>query len=143
MVNFKLGTEASNYLAVAIDGRPDERDDWLSATISVQAGAFSGMIDATLLTCDFPRFRTQIELLYKALSGTANFETIEGQLQINLNGNERGGIAVDGMVQDRVGDGNKLHFQFEIDQTYLPRLIRELREIESEYPNKIHPSYPQ
>jgi hypothetical protein len=143
MANFKIGSDASNHLAVAIDGRPDERDDWLTATISVRVGAFTGTTDATLLTSDFPRFRTQLESLYKTLSGIALFETIEGQLRINLAGNERGGIAVEGRVQDRVGDGNELIFRFDIDQTYLPQIIRDLLMIESEFPNKIHPSYPQ
>lgn len=143
MALFKLGTDAGDHVIVEIDGRPDDRDDWLSATISVHAGAFSATIDATLVTCDFPRFRTQLEALYKTLSGSAAFDTIERQLEINCVGNERGGIAVDGFVQDRVGDGNELRFRFEIDQTYLPKIIAELQRIESDFPNKIHPSFPQ
>ena len=143
MSNFKIGAEESNYLSVTIDGRPDERDDWLSRTISIRAGAFSATLDATLLTCDFPRFRTQLESLYKTLSGDATFETIEDQLGFRLTGNERGGISVDGTVLDRVGDGNQLNFRFDIDQTYLRQIIRDVQIIETEFPNKIHPSYPQ
>lgn len=135
MASFKLGTDAGDRLIVEIDGRPDERDDWLAATISVHAGAFSATIDATLVICDFPHFRTQLEALHKTLSGSAAFDTIERQLKINCVGNERGGIAVHGIVQDRVGDGNELRFRFDIDQTYLPRIIQELRTIESEFPS--------
>ena len=143
MASFKFGTDAGDHLIVEINGRPDERDDWVSATIFVHVGAFSATIDATLVTCDFPRFRTQLESLYKTLSGSADFDTIERQLQINCIGNERGGIAINGTVLDRVGDGNELRFRFDIDQTYLPRIISELRDIESEFPNKIHPAFPQ
>jgi len=143
MASFKLGTEAGDHLIVEVDGRPDERDDWVSAKISVHMGAFSASIQATLVTCDFPRFRRQLESLYKTLSGSANFDTIERQLQITCIGNERGGIAINGTVQDRVVDGNELRFQFDIDQTYLPGLIAELKDIESEFPNKIHPAFPQ
>ena len=143
MASFKLGTDASDHVIVAIDGRPDERDDWLTATITVHAGAFFATIDATLMTCDFPRFRTQLESLYRTLSGSATFDTIERQLQVNCVGNERGGIAVDGLVQDRAGDGNELRFRFDIDQTFLPRIITDLQGIESEFPNKMHPSFPQ
>lgn len=143
MASFKLGTDAGDRLIVEIDGRANERDDWLAATISVHAGAFSATIHATLVTCDFPHFRTQLEALHKTLSGSAAFDTIERQLKINCVGNERGGIAVDGIVQDRVGDGNELRFRFDIDQTYLPRIIQELRTIESEFPNQIHPSFPR
>jgi hypothetical protein len=143
MASFKLGTDAGDHLIVEINGRPDERDDWVSATISVHVGAFSATIDATLMTSDFPRFRRQLEPLYRTLSGSANFDTIECQLEITCVGNERGGIAVNGTVQDRVGDGNELRFRFDIDQTYLPRIITELQDIESEFPNKIHPAFPQ
>ena len=143
MASFTLGTDAGDHLIVEIDGRPDERDDWVAATISVQAGAFFATIDATLVTCDFPRFRTQLETLYKTLSGNATFDTIERQLQIDCVGNERGGITINGIVQDRVGDGNELRFRFDIDQTYLPRIISELQDIESEFPNTIHPEFPQ
>jgi hypothetical protein len=143
MASFKLGTDAGDHLMVEINGRPDERDDWVSATISVHAGAFWASIDATLVTCDFPRFRRQLESLYKTLSGSANFDTIEHQLQIECAGNERGGIAINGTVKDRIGDGNELRFRFDIDQTYLPILIAELEDIESEFPNKIHLAFPQ
>ncbi len=143
MTAFKLGTDAGDHLIVEIDGRPDEHDDWVSAKISVHVGAFSATIDATLVTCDFPRFRRQLESLYKTLSGSANFDTIERQLTIECVGNERGGIAITGTVQDRVGDSNELRFRFDIDQTYLPRVISDLHSIESEFPNKIHPPFPQ
>ena len=143
MASFKLGSDVGDHLIVEIYGRPDERDDWVSATISVRAGAFTASIDATLVTCDFPRFRRQIESFYNTLSGSANFDTIERQLQIECIGNERGGIAITGTVQDRVGDGNELRFGFDIDQTYLPKVISELHAIESEFPDKIHPPFPQ
>lgn len=143
MASFKLGTDAGDHLIVGINGRPVERDDWVSATIVVQAGAFSALIDATLVTCDFPLFRSQLESLYKTLSGKANFDTIERQLQIECIGNERGGIDITGTVRDRVCEGNELRFGFDIDQTFLPNVISELREIEFVFPNKIHPPFPQ
>ena len=143
MASFKLGTEAGDHLIVEIDGRPDECDDWLCATIGVRAGAFTATIDALLMTCDFPRFRCQLESLYKTLSGSANFDTIERQLQLNCVGNDRGGIAVNGTVQDRAGDGNELRFRFDIDQTYLPQIISDVQNIESQFPNRINPAFPQ
>ncbi len=143
MPSFKLGTDVGDHLVVEINGRPDERDDWVSATVSIHAGAFSASIDATLVTCDFPRFRRQLESLYKTLSGSAIFATIERQLEIECVGNERGGVGVTGTVQDRVVDGNELRFKFDIDQTYLPRVISDLHAIETEFPNRIHPPFPQ
>ena len=143
MASFKLGIDAGDHVIVEINGRPDERDDWLAVTISVRAGSFSGSFDATLVTCDFPLFRKQIEQLYETLTGGATFDTIEGQIKITCTGNERGGIAIDGVLQDRVVDGNELRFQFDTDQTFLPTIISELQQIESQFPNKVHPAFPQ
>ena len=67
---------------------------------------------------------------------------IERQLQINCIGNERGGIAVDGIVLDRVGDGNELRFRFDIDQTYLPRIhCGTANPSNRTFPNKIHSGF--
>lgn len=41
MASFKFGTDAGDHLIVEIDGRPDERDDWVSATIIVHVGVLS------------------------------------------------------------------------------------------------------
>ena len=46
MPSFTLGTEAGDHLIVEINGRPDERDDWVSAKISVHTGAFSALIQS-------------------------------------------------------------------------------------------------
>ena len=142
MASFKLGIDAGDHLIVEINGRPDDSDDWLAATISLRGGAFSATINANLVTCDFPRFRSQLETLYQTLSGTALFDTMERQLQITCAGNDRGGILVDVVTRDQVADGNELCFGFDIDQTFLPGVIAELREIEAQFPNKIHPEFP-
>ncbi len=143
MAGFQLGSEAGDHLIVAINGRPDDCDDWLDARMVVRAGAFSATIDALLLTCDFPPFRSQLESLYRILSGSATFDTIEGQLRFTLTGNDRGGITVAGTISDQSGDGNQLTFHFEIDQTYLPEVIAALRAIETEFASLIHPPFPQ
>jgi hypothetical protein len=138
MAGFKIGLDAGDRVIVAINGRPDANDDWLAATVSIRVGSFSGLFDALLVTCDFPLFRRQLEKLYESLVGSATFDTIEGQLRIQCTGNGRGGITIDGMAQDRVGDGNELQFRFEIDQTFLRAIIKDIQTIESDFPNKKH-----
>ena len=143
MKSFKLGTDAGDHVTVEVHERTYEGDDWLAATISIRSGAFAGSFDAALMTCDFQPFERQLQELYESLRGTATFSTIERQLEVNCVGNERGGISIDGVAQDRAGDGNQLRFQFDLDQTYLPELISELQQIQSEFPNKLHPEFPQ
>jgi hypothetical protein len=65
-------------------------------------GAFTASVSATLVTCDFPKFRTQLERRYRTHHGFAEFDTIEQQLQMTCVGNDRGGIVVEGVVWDRV-----------------------------------------
>jgi len=136
VASFKLGIDAGDYLIVEINGRVDEHDDWLDATISLRAGAFSATFDACLVTSDFPQFRARLETLFDRLIGSAVFDTIEGQLKITCVGNGHGGVAVDVVAQDRAGDGNELKFRLAIDQTFLPGVIADLRNIEFLYPNR-------
>jgi hypothetical protein len=62
------------------------------------------------------------------------FETLEGQLKLQLIGDRSGHIAVRGKARDKVGTGNQLEFEFQIDQSCLPELIRELKSIEKQFP---------
>lgn len=143
MYSITLGVETGDHVAITINRRPVENDDWLDASIRVVAGAFRGCVSASLVTIDFPRFRQELEALHQTLDGTAIFDTIECQLEIECTGNGRGGINVTGIVQDRPGGGNKLRFDFDIDQTFLSALIRQIQELEELYPSKLHPDFPQ
>ncbi len=139
MTSFTLGNDRSDQVVVRISGRPDAQDDWLDASISVRAGAFSASIPVALSTCDFRPFREQLETLYQTLDGTATFCTPEQQLEVVCRGDGLGGIAVEGVIKDQVSDGNALRFQFAIDQTFLPAIIDALREVEAAFPNRMHP----
>jgi hypothetical protein len=86
------------------------------------------------MTHDFAAFRSGLEQIYRELSGSTKFETTEEQLEFMISGDGKGHFGVSGVAQDIVGTGNKLEFQFYIDQTYLPVIIRELDEILTEYP---------
>lgn len=138
MQTMTLGGDSGDHVRITIDGRPDDNDDWLDVTIDVAVGSFSGCVSAQFVTVDFPRFRRELKSLHRTLGGTATFETIERQLEIECSGNGRGGIRITGIVQDRVGDGNELRFGFDTDQTFLHALIHNLQEIEEAFPNKLH-----
>ena len=143
MQTITLGVDSGDYVMVTINGRPDDNDDWLEATIAVAVGSFSGCVSASLVTIDFPRFRRELESLHRTLDGTATFATIERQLEIECAGDGRGGIRVTGIVEDRVGDGNELRFGFDTDQTFLPALINKMKELEEAFPNKRHSNFPR
>lgn len=140
MSSFSLG--GSDREKVLVTVRNYERavtgeyydDNWLSVVVEVSAGAFSGKFDAAFLTQDFVGFRDQLSVLYDSLKGEANFTTLEDQLSIRVAGNGRGGLTVTGEALDQPGNGNKLVFEFALDQTSLVPVLRELNEIVSLFP---------
>ncbi len=142
MFAIQIGPVGGEHVSVTIHGRPDERDDWLDAEIDVSSGSFVGRYSATFVTCDFPRYRAELEELYKRLEGVANFSTVERQLELTCTGNGLGGILIEGFARDAVIDGNVLKFRIKLDQTFLPAIIQQVREIEREYPNRMHPPFP-
>lgn len=109
-------------------------DNWLKARVEITVGSFSGSFDLSLTTQDFVSFLRQLDRLYQTLKGEAKFQTMESQMEFLLVCNARGGIEVSGYAIDRASDGNRLEFQFCIDQSYLVSTLRELREITAEFP---------
>jgi len=93
--------------------------------IDVQAGPFTGGVLGE--TVDFGYFRTQLTKLYEVLSGTAILVSYDG-LKLVLVGNGRGAIEVKVEITAQHVPLIQLIFEFEIDQTYLPPIIKQLDE---------------
>jgi hypothetical protein len=111
-------------------------DNWLLCSVSVSFGSFSGKFPVSLQTYDFIKFSREMQKLYDCLIGTATFDSLEGQLEINLIGNGRGGIKLEGKCMDNAGVGNELRFSTEFDQTYLQSIIDDLDDILKGYPER-------
>jgi hypothetical protein len=109
--------------------------NWLKARVTVSAGAWAGSFEANLRAEEFEVFREQCESLQKTLKGTAAFNPLEPWFRLRLTGDGKGHIELTGDAIDRVGTGNQLRFAFrDLDQTFLPPLIDQLREVERNYP---------
>lgn len=117
---------------------PDATDPWdrgwLRAVIDVQAGDFSGLVEADLRADDFVRFRGSLRRLTDHLDQGATFDTLEGALKIDVSGDGRGHFEARCEVWDRPGDGNVLRFTLAFDQTHLSGLVRSLDRIVAAYP---------
>lgn len=139
-MKFALGGNEHERIEVDVSGYEREPvgeyydDNWLGATVSVKVGGFSGWFGAAFMTEDFSRFLNQLRQLYETLGGKAEFNTIEGQLLIALEGDGKGHIEVRGEAMDAAGTGNRLLFNLAIDQTQLSQTMKELSNIVSEYP---------
>ncbi|MDR3221605.1 MAG: hypothetical protein LBU46_06330 [Candidatus Accumulibacter sp.] len=109
-------------------------DNWLSVEVSVNCGAFHGKFPAAFLTGELESFHTQLALLRQTLNGSAKFETLEGQLKLEVTGDGLGHIEISGEALDQAGIGNKLVFRIDIDQAQLQTSVRSLAAAMSAYP---------
>lgn len=124
-----------------IHGResPDAHDYWDGNWLNVTAhcggnGATVWTSGAIVMVSDLARWTMALESLYESGSGEAIFQPYEPNLWVCLRPSDRLGhlrlrvqITPDQMTQEH-------RFDFEIDQTYLPPLIRQCRAILQEYP---------
>jgi len=108
--------------------------NWIACELQVSAGGFRGNFRAALRSEEFHTFMEQLASLSQLLEGTATFSTMEGQIAFSLIGDDKGHVQVEGDAVDVVGTGNRLHFAFEIDQTYLPGIGRALEHLLAVFP---------
>jgi hypothetical protein len=132
MLAFHIGEKESEYVRVVIVR--DNGDAWFSAQVEVAAGAFRGGYSAAFKSWAFSDFRDQLEQLYRTVSGSASFGSYEGQLEMTLACNAQGHIQLHGEARDVAGTGNRLIFKLELDQTYVPKIITDLRIALDRYP---------
>ena len=108
--------------------------NWITCELQISVGGFRGHFRADLRSEEFVTFLEELASLRNTLEGRATFSTIEGQIGFSLIGDERGHVRVEGEAVDIAGTGNRLHFGFEIDQTYLPPLCRSLEAFLGAFP---------
>ena len=63
------------------------------------------------------------------------FLPLEKQLELKIACNATGLMQVSGKARDQVGDAaNELHFQFTLDQSFLPMTLQEFAEVLQAFP---------
>ena len=132
MKSIAFGGEEHERLEVTVFGYEraasgDYHDDnWLSVEVSVKCGAFHGKFPAAFLAGELESFHIQLISLHQTLVGTAKFETLESQLELQATGDGSGHIKISGEALDQAGIGNKLIFEIGIDQTQLQTSVQSL-----------------
>jgi len=139
---FSFGQSQHERIAVDVtryerdaSGEPSD-DNWLIVQIEVSAGGFRGNTDADIMTGEMARFASQVRPLYDTLSGVADLNTLEGQLQLHLSGDGKGHIDLEGEVHDHAGIGNRLRFSFQFDRSQLAQSIRQLDAVLLAFPTR-------
>lgn len=109
-------------------------DNWLAVKIKAGAGGFIGVADAAILTSELNKFLTELRPLYDSLRGTAEFTTLEGQIQLRLTGNGMGQLELIGELANHPSSSNRLHFALKFDQSQLNSSICQLENVVSKFP---------
>jgi hypothetical protein len=139
-LTFRIGGSSRSHVVVSATRRewPQARDywdgNWIDTRLEVAAGAFRAEFDAQLRAEELLRFRTQLEALHNKLDGRAKFETMEGWLCVDIEGDGKGHFHADCVAMDSPGVGNRLAFGIDFDQTELPEILRGLRAVCDAFP---------
>ena len=116
------------------DAELDWDRNWLRSFVKVKAGVFSGEFKADFMTVDFVGFKNELANLYEKLNGIAIFQTLESQVEIKIVGDGIGHLNAKCVVMDGAGIGNKLEFEISFDQTHIPKILNQLKNITNKFP---------
>jgi len=105
--------------------------------IEVRAGPFAGVVEDYTVG-NYSMFLEQLESLYSRLSGTATLGSHEG-FSLCLEGGGGGGIGATAVIIGEHVPSIRLTFEFSLDQSYLPPIIRGIRR-EFPAPTRLHKS---
>jgi len=127
-------------LAIWILGRPfeDSPDGWSENVLDITArfrsvGAYVSVTGYNVFIWEIQRFRSELEQAYKAVDGTVTLDPLEPYLDIKLKVVNHGQIETTvEITPDHLNENHS--FQFSIDQSYLPALIRDCDRILERYP---------
>ena len=115
----------------------DYDNNFIKCKIYVSGGAFSGEYSANLLTTDFEIFKHQLNSLYNNLNGSAEFSTLEDEINIKIKGDGIGHFNSVITCFDFPGIySSKLVFGIDFDQTFIKTIVRQINEITKKFPIK-------
>lgn len=135
-----IGGEGDDSITITILGRmhPGATDywdgNWLLSPTTISVGDFTGRIGGGLRCDELQQFRVELESLNATLSGAAQLSSMEGWVDVRMIGDGLGHVAVSGSLMDEPGVGNRLEFTFDIDQTFLPGIIKSLVDVAQSFP---------
>ncbi|SFT40186.1 hypothetical protein SAMN05216474_0358 [Lishizhenia tianjinensis] len=120
---------------IKYDSDIDWDKNWLKTQVTVKGGKFSGQYLGEFMTFDFEKLKQELSRLYDNLKGTANFNDLEGYLELKIEGDGIGHYEVEVKACDQPGiNESTLTFTMNIDQTELKELINQLDRITQQFP---------
>jgi hypothetical protein len=133
-------SDNGNLLRIEVVGQIYPKEEliyernWLNTIVQVEVGSFLGKFSAQMQTFDFEIFKKELEFAYKNLKGGATLEGVESQVNIHVSGDGVGHFIAKCHLLDKVGIGNELICDLNMDQTQLPEIIDQLNTIVRTFP---------
>ena len=123
-----LGSQAE-FVRIEV---PDSyfRHRWAEADVEIAVPGFRGRITAWVEADDFEIFHQQLQSLYDSLQGVAELRPREEQFILVLTAGTGGHVKVSGEAWSYATHGSRLHFELELDQSYLPGPLAQLRDLQ-------------
>jgi hypothetical protein len=109
---------------------PNLQDGWFDTDLEIHCDGWRGQFKACFMHGELGDFARELRILHEKLAGKVALVPVEPNLEITFTGDGKGRISVDGIARNHFHTGTRLSFHFDIDQTFLPGLIRGLEEIE-------------
>jgi hypothetical protein len=123
-----IGHEGSKRENISIHLCSESKGEgWYDASVHVRCGVWTGAFRAEFRAGELRTFASELEHLYRSLSGCARLDPIEPYLSLTFVGDGKGHIAVAGKAQQQFGLDTYLTFELALDQTDLPTIVRALR----------------
>ena len=135
METFKIGVEP-NFIEFGLNnlhGFPNETDFeggyTVNGTVNIQSGNYSVTNGELWFTTGHVyQLYEQLKEAYEALRGKIRFHNYECSIDLEMTFNATGQIYLEGYFRDSYGNG-RLEFNFQLDQTYIPSTLKELKNI--------------
>ncbi|WP_298529228.1 hypothetical protein [uncultured Christiangramia sp.] len=128
-----------NSISINVIGRAYPSADnnwdksWLKSELEFKLGSFKGTIKTKVQIDDFFNFEKELEEQYKTLLTNSSFKPREDNISLNFKNQDKGIIKVEFIIMDEVRLGYELTGEFIIDQSYMPNILDQIRNIVQYY----------
>jgi hypothetical protein len=115
----------TDLLIELLDRQPDP--EWLICKTIFNYDGFEAKLKFSGILGDFGRFLNRLQIFYDTLKGEAQFNSIEDNVSFQFSTDGLGHVSINGYLRHS-GYEVMTSFLIHSDQTFLPELLRELKE---------------
>jgi hypothetical protein len=123
-----IGRDEFEHVVIDVVGNTHE--GWLICNVTVACDVWSGAFRWNSYKGELHRFAEELNRLYQTLSGVAVLKPLEPNIHLEVRGDGKGHLIVEGKAVGHFASGAYLVFRLSIDQTDIPKIIQSLRAVD-------------